>query len=94
VSDIVKARYLIEQVLQTDGTLSRTTRLRLRTAHMLMFRAKTIRRAPPQRRAIDRKMRRTIRRLVATTDMSMHDIANAVGLRSSGRISEVLHHKR
>lgn len=53
-----------------------------------------IRRASPQNhlRATP-ELRRSIQRL-AVSDLTMHDIADAVGVRNIGRVSEVLNGKR
>jgi AraC-like DNA-binding protein len=93
MSDIVKAREILESIIK-DQCSDEDTVYRIRKALRLMYRAPCIRRAPGRRKAISRNLRREIRRLAARTEMTMQEIANQVGLGSSGRISEVLHHKR
>lgn len=93
MSDIPQARTLIEEVLLTD--LTPEQRRKLRKALALMKREEYVRRASAKPRRIDKFMRSRIRVLAdKNPDMTMHEIANEVGLRSSGRISEVMHGKR
>lgn len=93
MSNIPRARKLIGFVLD-NKSLNPMDRKRLKLALRLMHRVKYCRRAPAKRQVIDRNIRRKVRRLADTTDMTMHEIANVVGLRSSGRISDVMHGKR
>lgn len=93
MSNVPLARTIIEEVLLTD-TISALGRRQLRRALRLMKRVPYCRRAPAQRKVIDKHLRRRVRLLIDNTDLTMHEIANKVGLRSSGRISEVAHRKR
>lgn len=94
MSNIPRARTILERVL-LDPSLSTATRRRISLALSLMTRVKYCRRAPAKRKVIDRKLRRQVRKLVTTRpELTMHEIANAVGLRSGGRVSEVMHGKR
>jgi hypothetical protein len=65
----------------------------LEQALLLMKRDRPIRRAPAVRTRIDRDMRHQMFRLNAS-DLTIHEIANEVGVRNSGRVSEVLNGKR
>lgn len=93
MSNVPLARTIIEEVLLTD-TISAVGRRQLRRALRLMRRVPYCRRAPSKRKVIDKYLRRRVKMLMDNTDMTMHEIANKVGLRSSGRISEVAHGKR
>lgn len=93
MSDIIKARENIEDVLE-HGKIDARSRRTLRRALALMYREPAIRRATARRVVIDLIKRREVRRLAATTDMTAHQIADAVGLRNSGRVSDVLHGRR
>lgn len=93
MSNIPRARELIEHVLDTEKP-SPEIRHYLRRALRLMRRVPFCRRASAKPMVIDRNLRQRVRQLAETTDMTMHEIANKVGLRSSGRVSDVMHGKR
>ena len=93
MSDIPRARQLIEHVLDTENP-SPEIRHYLKRVLRLMHRVPFCRRAPVKRKKIDRNLRRRVHHLATTTDMTMHEIANKVGLRSSGRVSDIMHEKR
>jgi hypothetical protein len=94
MSNIPRARELIQQVIDHPLT-HMSARGTLRYVLRLMYREEYARRAPAKRQVIDKNLRRRIKRMSRTyPTMTEHEIANAVGLRSSGRISEVLHGKR
>lgn len=92
MSNIPLARKILEDLL-VDPNTNPHTRRQIRRALTRMCREPYARQAPKQYRKIDAQMRRRIRQLDAT-DMTMQEIAVAVGLRSSGRVNEVLHGKR
>ena len=58
-----------------------------------MRRDRPVRRAPATRRPITRVIRQQIH-VLSGTDLTEHEIANEVGIRNSGRVSEVLNGKR
>ena len=91
MSDIVRARELIQCVLD-KGTVGRYSRSQLKEALELMHREPCIQNVKREPQRINWRMRRTIRRLKGK--YTIHEIANIVGLRNSGRVSEVLHGKR
>jgi hypothetical protein len=92
MSNIPKARAIIEGILKT-ADLDPVVRRQLHAAHMLMTREPAVRRARGAKTKIDRKTRRRVE-VLAATDMTMHEIAHATGLRNAGRVSEVLNGKR
>ena len=92
MSDIPRAREIIEAILKIVE-LNPIVRRELHKALALMTREKHIRRARGTRCKIDVSMRRKIRNL-SLTDMTMHEIADQVGLHNIGRVSEVLNRKR
>jgi hypothetical protein len=65
----------------------------LEQALLLMKRDRPVRRAPATRRPITHIIRRQIH-VLSGTDLTEHEIANEVGIRNSGRVSEVLNGKR
>lgn len=93
MSNVPKARRVIQLVL-SESYLAPTAKRRLRYALVLMKRRRYPRRATRRREKIDAVMKKKIRFLVRTTDLTYHQIANRCGLRSSGRVSEVVHGKR
>ena len=93
MSNIPKARRLLEAFIMTVRLTPKEKR-HLRYIVKLTRRRRYVRVATRRREKIDPAMKRRIRMLVANTDMTMHEIANKVGLRSSGRVSEVVHGKR
>lgn len=56
-----------------------------------MAREPAIRRAARQTIEIDRKTKARIKKLARDKSLTLHQIASATGVRSSGRVSEVLH---
>jgi hypothetical protein len=54
---------------------------------------RAVRRAPAHPTKITAEMRREIRRLANTTEMTLHEISEVVGVRNIGRVSEVLNGK-
>ena len=92
MSNIPLARKLITMVLA--NTKDRSSRMILNQALGLMVRVQPCRRAARQQRPINAKMRRKVIALARDNDLTLHQIANMTGLRSSGRVSDVLHGKR
>jgi len=94
MSNVPLARTLLKELVaeyQFDPIAKRRFSRILR----LMTRVPYKRRAASKRQVIDKPLRRRIKRLAHyNPDMTEHEIANAVGLRSSGRISEVIHNLR
>lgn len=93
MSDIPKARRILQELMESPRVGPHTKR-QIGHALALMVRVKYCRRASAKRQVIDRKLRKRVRTLVQSTDKTMHEIADIVGLRSSGRISEVMHGQR
>lgn len=93
MSDIPQAREIIQSLLKSNN-FDPDVKAQLRKAVRLMLRVKYCRRAPAKRQRINRHLRARIRHLVYNSDLTMHEIANRVGLRSGGRISEVMHGRR
>lgn len=95
MSDIPRARRVIDDIVARHyKILGPSICGRLRFAVSLMYRVQPDRRAPAKRQVIDYELRHRVKALRRTTDLTQHEIANRVGLRSSGRISEIVHHKR
>lgn len=96
MSDIPLARKLFKELLLKYGTGDISTPVRRQIALILplLDREKYVRRAPAQRKTINKNLRARIKRLVHNTDLTYHQIANKVGVRSSGRVSDVMHGKR
>ena len=92
-SNIPMAREIIQMVLAICN-LDAVTRRHLHRALALMTRAKPIRRAPAKRTKIDPPTRRKVHNLAHINEMTIHEIADATGLRNSGRVSEILNRKR
>jgi hypothetical protein len=91
---IPRARSILKDMVLSYKLQPEVRRL-INRAIKLMYRAPYKRRAKSKRQRIDKHMRKRIRLMSYTyPDMTEHEIANEVGLRSSGRISEVLHGKR
>ena len=91
-SDVPAARLDLQRALD-HGDMDQLTRRLILSALRKMVRDKPIRRAPGKRKKITDRVRANIDQL-ARTDMTMTEIAYAVGVRNSGRISEVLNGKR
>ena len=96
MSDVPKARGILQEMLLKYGAedISPRARREITRALALMTREKAARRAPSLRQPIDKEMRLKVRTLWRTTNLTSHQIANRVGLRNSGRISEIVHGKR
>jgi hypothetical protein len=92
-SDIPRARQILERALSyTDLNIVRGE---IRHALSFMTRVSAIRRAPAQRVVITAAKRKRIKKLARSYPRAtQHQIADAIGLRNSGRVSEVLHGKR
>lgn len=93
MSDVPRARIILEQLMAAPDVPPSAKR-QIGRALALMVRVKSCRKAPGKRQVIDREMRQRVRALVRTTDLTMHEIANRVGLRRGGSISEIMHGKR
>jgi hypothetical protein len=93
MSNVPKARDVLHEIL-ADKRVGPRTKRRIHRALALLYREKPDRRAPAKRQVIDKKLRLRVKVLRRTTDMTQHEIANRVGLRSSGRISDIVHGKR
>jgi len=90
MSDIAQARELIEQVLNFIPPLPVPAQRKLRQALVLMWREPPVRRAPAKPTIITAKIRKLVKDL-NNTGLTEHQIAERVGLRNGGRISEILH---
>ena len=90
---IPAVRRLIEEVL-ADCAIDVRARSLLQKALAESWRAPAARVAPAARMRISDETKTRIRELSRTTDMTMTDIADKVGLRNVGRVSEVLSGKR
>jgi hypothetical protein len=90
MSNLIVARKL----LQNARTLHKQADDLVRDAMKLMRREPPIRKSKPKRVAVTEGMRREIFRLAKNKDLSIHEIGNRVGLRNSGRVSEILNEKR
>lgn len=93
MSDIPKARALLHEIL-ADKRVGPRVKQKVHRALALLYREKADRKAPAKRQVIDMKLRLRVKRLRRTTDLTQHEIANRVGVGSSGRISEIMHGKR
>jgi len=91
-SNIPRARAIITFVLDTYPNLPKKARNQLANALRDMHREPYAQRMAPIRQPITEKMRRRIFKLQGKH--TLHSIANIVGLRNSGRVSDVLHGKR
>ena len=92
MSDIPKARALLNEIESMTDLLA--IRRQVRRAIGLMTREPACRRAPEKRVVLDYKIKARIRWLARHTDMTIHQIAEEVGVRNNGRVSEVLNGKR
>jgi hypothetical protein len=91
-SDIPLARaHLYEAVAYC--VMDATARRHCLTALSLMSRRSAVRRAPVHQQRITPEQKRRVRAL-QHSEMTMHEIANAVGLANGGRVSEIMTHKR
>jgi hypothetical protein len=92
MSDIPAAREALKEAKKIKD-LPQDARNLINKALRLMWRDKAIRRAPGKPSNIGILKRAQIRHLARTTNMTMHQIAMSVGVRNSGRVSEVLNGK-
>lgn len=92
MSDIPKARALLNEIETMTDLV--TIRRQVRRAIGLMIREPACRRAPEKRVVLDHKIKARIRWLARHTDLTEHQIAEEVGVRNTGRVSEVLNGKR
>jgi hypothetical protein len=93
MSNIPEARIALHGLLSRDDLPEEVVRT-LIYAIGLMTRASPVKIAPRKRQDISEEKRREIIRLANETGMTMHQIANKVGIRNMGRISEILTGKR
>ena len=93
MSNIPRARAILERLLASHELGPRAER-EVQKAVALMTREKACRRAPEQPQKIDSEMRQRVKVLARTTNLTMTEIARRVGLRNSGRVSEIMHGKR
>ena len=91
MSQIIVARSIIKSVID-QCTIDRAARLRLNKALKLMHREPPCQHVTGKPQRITAKIRRRIHALHG--QHNIHTIANLVGLRNSGRVSEVLRKKR
>ena len=90
---IPRARGILENLIALNLVDAEAKR-HIRRALKLMYREKQIRRAPRSKQVkITPRMRATIHDLLAGP-LTMHDIADSMGLKRSGTISEIAHGKR
>ena len=73
--------------------MSSDVRKHIKAALKLMTRSSPVRRVAGRKQYISPTLKRKIRKL-ARTGLTEHEIANVVGLRNNGRVSEVLNRKR
>jgi hypothetical protein len=90
---IHKTRSLIVEVLETYAIDARTRSL-LQKALDESWRAVPVRQAPRLHMQISENTKAQVRALALSTDMTMGQIAERVGLRNQGRVSEILSGKR
>jgi len=88
-----KARMLIATVMDECAIDARARSL-LEAALNETWRAPSIRRAPRLRMQITPEIKSQVRAMAYATDMTMGQIADRVGLRNAGRVSEILNNKR
>jgi hypothetical protein len=90
---IHRARNLIYEVLNTC-TLDTRAKSLLQLALDETWREPSVRQAPRLRMQITEETKAQVRSLARSTDMTMVQIADRVGLRNQGRVSEILNNKR
>jgi hypothetical protein len=88
-----KARSLILTVIDECAIDARAKSL-LELALNETWRAPSVRQAPKLRMQISDEVKAQVRSLAYSTDMTMGQIADRVGLRNQGRVSEILSGKR
>ena len=87
------ARMLIATVIDECAIDARAKSL-LEKALNETWRAPSVRQAPRLKMQITPEIKSQVRALAYATDMTMSQIADRVGLRNAGRVSEVLNNKR
>ena len=92
MSNIPRARTILEEAKRK--TSERETKFLITAALRLMTRVKSVQRIGSRPQTISAEMRRQIFRLHKEGKKTEHEIANAVGLRNAGRVSDVLHGRR
>jgi hypothetical protein len=90
MSDIAAARELIEQAINHIPPPSASAQRLLRKALVLMWREPPVRKAPAKPTIITPEIRKLVKEL-NNSGLTEHQIAERVGLRNGGRISEILH---
>jgi hypothetical protein len=90
---IATTRRLIIEVLE-GCPLDARARSLLQKALDESWRAPAVRAAPRLRMQISDDTKAQVRALAYSTDMTMGQIADRVGLRNQGRVSEILNNKR
>lgn len=91
-SNIPLGRRYLEYVL-AHCVIDAEARKYCRAALAVMTRDRPVRRAPNRHVRVTRAIRKRVRQL-KHTDLTMHEIANAVGLSNGGRVSEIMGGKR
>lgn len=93
MSDIPRARELLSEIENMTDLVQ--IRRQVRRAIGLMTREPACRRAPEKRIVLDYKVKARIRHLARyNPELTIHQIAEIVGVRNNGRVSEVLNGKR
>lgn len=90
MSDIVRARFLMRKAASLRASAKELDD----EAYKLLHRAPPVRKARKRYVKIDAAKRSEIERLALDPNLTVQDIAVLTGLRSSGRVSEVLNGKR
>jgi hypothetical protein len=88
-----KARMLIATVMDECAIDARARSL-LEVALNETWRAPSVRQAPRLKMTITPEIQSQVRAMAYSTDMTMGQIADRVGLRNAGRVSEILNNKR
>jgi hypothetical protein len=88
-----KARMLIATVMD-ECVIDARARSLLEVALNETWRAPSVRQAPKLPMRITDEVKTQVRALAYSTDMTMGQIADRVGLRNQGRVSEILNGKR
>jgi hypothetical protein len=91
-SNVPLARVCIQFVLR-ECDIDDTARRYCNKALSLMTRASAVRRAPATVHRITAAEKRAVMAL-KHSDLTMHEIANQVGLANGGRVSEIMGRKR
>jgi hypothetical protein len=86
---IPRARQLIAEVMQHTG-VDAPAKLKLGQALTLMRRKPAAHRGEAEPEEITPEIKAEVLRLARTTRLTYHQIADAVGLRNIGRISEIV----